>query len=64
MSLEVQALAGGVCRQQDAQRLLRGVRVEPSLNFLPPSATGEAIDYLDTFFSTISTLDRLFEDRL
>ena len=64
MRLEVQALAGRVGRKQDAQRILRGIGVEPTLDLLAARAAGEAVDHLDPLVGTVGTLDRLFEDRL
>ena len=62
--LEVQALAGGVGGEQDAQRVLRGVGVEPALDLLAPGAAREAVDHLDALVGAIGALDRLLEDRL
>ena len=64
MRLEVQALAGRVGRKQDAQWVLRGVSIEPTLDLFAPCAAGETVDHLDPLVGTIGTLDRLFEDRL
>ena len=62
--LEVQALAGGVGREQDAQRVLRGIGVEPALDLLAPRAAREAVDHLDALVGAIGALDGLLEDRL
>ena len=62
--LEVQALAGGVGGEQDAQRVLRGVGVEPALDLLAPRAAREAVDHLDALVGAVGALDRLLEDRL
>ena len=64
MRLEVQALAGRIGGEQDAQRVLRRVGVEPALDFLPPSAAREAVDYLDAFFGAVAAFDRLLDYRL
>jgi hypothetical protein len=61
--LEVQALAGRIRGEQDAQRVLRGVGVEPALDLLASAAAREAVDYLDALFGAIAALNRLFEDR-
>ena len=62
--LEVQALAGGVGGEQDAQRVLRGVGVEPALDLLAPRAAREAVDHLDALVGAVGALDGLLEDRL
>src|SRR5262249_32165153 len=64
MRLKVQALAGRIRREQDAQRVLLGVGVEAALDFLAPSATREAVDDLDALLGTFAALDRLLENRL
>src|SRR5260370_30193718 len=64
MLLEVQAFACRIGRQTDAQRFLRGVSVEPTLDLLAPCTAGEAVDHLDTLLGTVGTFNRLFEDRL
>jgi hypothetical protein len=64
MRLEVQTLAGRVGGEQDAQRILRRVGVEPALDFLSPSAAREAVDDLDALLGTFAALDRLLENRL
>jgi HB1, ASXL, restriction endonuclease HTH domain len=63
MRLEVQALAGRVRGEQDAQRVLRGVGVEPALDLLASGAAREAVDHLDTLFGAVAALNRLLEDR-
>src|SRR5262249_34197872 len=62
--LKVQALAGGIGGQQDAQRVLRRVGIELALDFLPASAAREAVDYLDAFFGAVAAFDRLLDYRL
>ena len=64
VGLEVQALAGGVGGEQDAQRILRRVGVEPALDLLAPRAAREAVDHLDALVGAVGALDRLLEDRL
>ena len=63
MRLKVQALACRIGRKQDAQRVLGGIGVEPTLDLLAPCAAGEAVDHLDPLVGAVSTLDRLLEDR-
>ena len=64
MRLEIQALAGRVGSEKDAQRVLRRVGVEPALDFLAPRAACEPVDDLDTFLGAFAALNRLFENRL
>jgi hypothetical protein len=63
--LEVQALAGRVRGEQDTQRVLRGVGVEPALDLLASGAAREAVDHLDTLVGAVAALNRLrlLEDR-
>ena len=64
VGLEVEALAGGVGGEQDAQRVFGGIGVEPALDFLAPGATRQAVDDLDALVGAVGALDRLLEDRL
>ena len=61
--LEVQALAGGVGGEQDAQRVLGRVGVEAALDLLAPAPAGEAVDDLDALVGAVGALDGLLEDR-
>jgi hypothetical protein len=59
-----QALAGGVGREQDAQRVLGRVGVEPALDLLAPCTAGEAVDHHDAIDGAIGALDGLLQDLL
>ena len=63
VGLEVQALAGGVGGEQDAQRVLGRVGVEAALDLLAPGAAREAVDHLDALVGAVGALDGLLEDR-
>lgn len=62
--MEIQALTGRLSREEDAQRVLHGVGVEPTLDFLATRAAGKAVDYLDALVGACGTLYHLSEDRL
>jgi len=62
--LEVQALARGVRGDEDPQRVLLGIRVEPTLDLLALGPGREAVDDLDALLGEVSPLDRLFEHLL
>src|SRR5262245_51631154 len=64
MGLEVQALACGIRRKEDAQRVFRRTRVESALDLLAPHAAREAVDDLDPLVGLVGALNRLFKDRL
>ncbi len=64
MGLEVQALAGGVGGEQDAQRVFRRVGVEAALDLLAPGAARQAVDHLDALVGAVGALDGLLEDGL
>ena len=62
VGLEVESLARRVGRQQDAERVVAGGRIEPPLDFLAANAAGEAVDYLDPFVGAVGPGDGLRED--
>ena len=62
--LKVQTFTGRVGREQNAQRVLHRVGIEPTLDFLAPGAAREAVDDLDAIFGTFATLNRLLEYHL
>ena len=64
MGLEVQALAGCVGRDQDAQGILRRIGVEPALYRLAPAPARQAVDDLDALVCTVGVLDGLLQDVL
>ena len=62
--LEVQALASGVGRDEDAQRIFGGIGVEAPLDLLARLAAGQAGDDRDALVGAIGRRDRLLEDLL
>jgi hypothetical protein len=59
--LEVEALAGGVGGEEDAQRVLRRIRVEAALDLLAALRAGQAVDELQAILRPLGSLDRLLE---
>ena len=64
MRLEVEPLASSVRGEEDTKGISRGVRVEPTLDFLAASTTREAVNHLDTLVSAVGAFDRLLENGL
>ena len=62
VGLEVQALAGGVGGEQDAQRVDGGVGVEPALGLLAAGTLGQPVDDLDALVGAVGARDGLLED--
>ena len=62
VGLEVQALAGGVGGEQDAQGVDGGVGVEPALDLLAAGALGQPVDHLDALVGAVGARDGLLED--
>ena len=61
VGLEVQAFAGGIRGDENAQRVPGGVGVEATLHFLAARAAGEAIDHTDAFLGVVRVFDGLFQ---
>ena len=57
--LKVQPLAGGVCGEQNAQRVFSRVGVKSALDLLAIGALREAVDHLNALFGAIGTLNGL-----
>jgi hypothetical protein len=64
VGLKVQALAGRIGGEQDAQRILGGVGIKAALDLLASRTAREAVDHLDAFVGAVGTLDGLLEDGL
>ena len=61
VGLKVEALAGGIRGDEDAQGILHGVGIEAALDLFAPRTAGQTVDDLDTFFRPVRVFDGLFE---
>jgi hypothetical protein len=61
MGLEIQALTGGIRGNQDPQRILRWIGVEPPLDVLATGATREPVDHLDALLRAVRLGNGLLE---
>ena len=64
MRLEVEAFAGRVGGEQDTQRILRRIGVEPALDLLTALAARQPVDDRNAIFGPVCSLNGLFKDRL
>ena len=62
VSLEIEAFAGGIGGEQDAQRVLCWIGVEPTLNLLTATPSRQAVDNFNPLLRSVSALDGLLED--
>ena len=62
--LEVQTFPGGICRQQNAKRVLGRIGVEALLDFPPPCRADQPVNHLDALVRQVRSRDRFLQDGL